>query len=388
MQNKVICMGLFLLLGFNSLAWGRLPRVSLPKVKVPSYKSLTRIKGADISRYSAASQLWAQTYRLNQNFLNSLQPVRITGISVHPKLPARIEAHFKGISLESAEIISKHFDDKLAWIQGQPQLGKDLLREIDGLEVDFRFYQQLSESNLVFVGEVHGNLAPRIEFANLVKGFKKIYPNRKIVVFAEAAYLKPIEGESIFPYQYYRRGAEGVEPAIDFSEKSNPNARLVDDETLQFKEMFSSLSDAGVEIYPVEDAVVAQKESAQGAISTVDGLAERNRGFARVMQAQMEKIRLEDPETLFVYYGGMAHTSWAMPVSLPKLFANEKSLVVELVVEKDAETTFSLLPVAWGQGHPAFSKMGNKRLFLWDGAREQTANWGKVSGFDCRIIIP
>ena len=374
-----------LLLALSAPVWGQIVR---PKVKVPTPKIQTRIKGANISQYSMASQGWAQTYKLNQKFLNSLTVPRLMPASVKINLPPRMKFHLKGLSAESAGIISKHLEAKLAWIHKQPNLGKNLLKGIDGLEINYRFYQKLAETDLVFVGEIHGNLPPRVEFANLIKEFKTLHPNRKVVVFAEAAYLKPAAGESVFPYQYYRRGAEGVEPPIDFAEKTNPNARLMADETLKFNEMFSTLSNAGVEIYPVEDAVIAQKESAQGTISTVNGLAERNKGFARTMQAQMDKIRLENPNALFIYYGGMAHTSWAMPVSLPKFFAKENPLVVELVEEKDADATFSVLPAVWQQGHPAFTKTGSKRLFLWNGNAAQAAAWGQTSGFDCRLIIP
>lgn len=380
---------LFLLLSFYAPVCAQRIKISPKGLKTPTPKVQPRIKGADISKYSLASQGWAQTYKLNQNFLNSLKTVSATVSSIHPNLPPRMSAHFKGIPANgSEEIIKKTLYANFAWLQQQPHFGKNLLKEIYGLEIEFNFYKKLSETDLVFVGEIHGNLPPRIEFANLIKEFKTFYPNRRIVVFSEAAYLKPIPNEDVFPYQYYRRGAEGVEAPVNFAEKGNPNARLVDDESLKFKEMFSILSDSGVEIYPIEDAVVVQKESAQGIISTVNGLAERNKGFARTMQAQMEKIRQENPDALFIYYGGMAHTSWAMPVSLPKFFAKEKPLVVELIMEKDIDKTFSLLPAVWEKGHPAFTKTGTKRMFLWDSPADQLAAWGKKTGFDCRIIIP
>lgn len=382
-----ILLCLSLLLSLNAPV--RAQRAKFVKrIKTPASKVHPRIKGADISKYSLASQGWAQTYRLNQKFLNSLK----TNVPAAPvpnfNLPPKMNAHMRGLTTDTEALIRKHLTLKFTWIQQQPNLGKNLLQEITDREIGFRFYKKLSETNVAFIGEIHGNLPPRIEFANLIKEFKAFHPNRKIVVFSEAAYLKPIEGESVFPYQYYRRGAEGVENPINFTEKETPNARLVNDESLQFKEMFSILSDAGVEIYPIEDAVVAQKESAQGIISTVNGLAERNKGFARTMQAQMEKIRQENPDALFIYYGGMAHTSWAMPTSLPKFFANEKPLVVELIAEKDADKTFSLLPNIWETAHPAFTKTGGKRMFLWEGAPAQAETWGKMTGFDCRIVIP
>lgn len=366
-------------------------KVRVKKTTLPTLKIQPRIKGADISKYAPPSKLWAQTYRLNQKFLNGIKPERSGPVFLpdNLNLPPWLYAHFKGLSLKASKaVIHQHLISKLKWIQQQPGRGKPLLKEVNGAEIDYNFYKKLSGTNLVFVGEIHKNLPPRLAFANLIGKFKRLYYNRKIVVFSEAAYLKPIAGERVFPYQYYRRGAEGVEGPINFAEKGNPNTRLVENKSLQFEKMFSVLLDSGVEIYPVEDAVVVQKEVAQGIISTVGGLAERNKGFARTMQAQMEKIRLKYPDALFIYYGGMAHTSWAMPVSLPKFFAKENPLVVELITEKDIEKTFSLLPAVWEKGHPAFSKTGIKRMFLWQGPAGKTREWGKASGFDCRIIIP
>ncbi|WP_428060878.1 hypothetical protein [Candidatus Avelusimicrobium stercoris] len=389
MQKTIsLSLCLFLLGSLCAPVCAQRIKISPKKIKTHTTKIQTRVKGADISKYSLASQGWAQTYKLNQKFLNSLKTVPATVSSIHPNLPPRMSAHYKGLSSNMEASIQKNLTSNFAWINQQPNLGENFLKEVNGREIGFRFYKKLSETNVVFVGEIHGNLPPRVEFANLIKEFKTFYPNRRIVVFSEAAYLKPVAGESVFPYQYYRRGAEGVEAPVNFAEKGNPNARLVDDESLKFKEMFSILSDSGVEIYPIEDAVVVQKESAQGIISTVNGLAERNKGFARTMQAQMEKIRQENPDALFIYYGGMAHTSWAMPVSLPKFFAKEKPLVVELIAEKDIDKTFSLLPAVWEKGHPAFTKTGTKRMFLWDSPADQLAAWGKKTGFDCRIVIP
>lgn len=389
MQKEMsLSVSLLLLFSLCAPVCAQRIKISPKKIKTHTTKIQTRVKGADISKYSLASQGWAQTYKLNQNFLNSLKTVSATVSSIHPNLPPRMSAHYKGLSSNMEASIQKNLTSNFAWINQQPNLGENFLKEVNGREIGFRFYKKLSETNVVFVGEIHGNLPPRVEFANLIKEVKTFYPNRRIVVFSEAAYLKPVAGESVFPYQYYRRGTEGVEAPVNFAEKGNPNARLVDDESLKFKEMFSILSDSGVEIYPIEDAVVVQKESAQGAISTVNGLAERNKGFARTMQAQMEKIRQENPDALFIYYGGMAHTSWAMPVSLPKFFAKEKPLVVELIAEKDIEKTFSLLPAVWEKGHPAFTKTGTKRMFLWDSPADQLAAWGKKTGFDCRIVIP
>lgn len=371
--------------------------------EVVAVKLSPRINGANITGYSVPSMNWAKTYRLNERFLTDIKKipspsvqmqVSVISPSVQVKLPEIMGAHFQPVTVNELNvaqrevgIVSEKLEDKLQWIQNQPELGKNHLREIKDIEVDYNFIHKMSETNLVFVGEIHGNLAPRVAFADMLEKFRGFYPDRKIVVFSEAAYLKPIAGEEVFPYEYSRRGSEAVEEPIDFADVNNPNYRLVEDERLLFREMFEKLSKNKIEVYPIEDAVVAQKQSAQGVISTVEGLAERNRGFARGMRAQMEKIRTENPDALFIYFGGMAHTAWSMPMSLPKFFADETPLVVELVGENSIEKTFSLLPNIWEKGHPAFTKAGYKRMFAWD-EQANPVLWGKNVGFDCRIVIP
>ena len=195
-----ILLCLSLLLSLNTPV--RAQRAKFVKrIKTPASKVHPRIKGADISKYSLASQGWAQTYRLNQKFLNSLK----TNVPAAPvpnfNLPPKMNAHMRGLTTDTEALIRKNLTLKFAWIQQQPNLGKNLLQEITDREIGFRFYKKLSETNVAFVGEIHGNLPPRIEFANLIKEFKAFHPNRKIVVSSEAAYLTPIEGESVFPYQ-------------------------------------------------------------------------------------------------------------------------------------------------------------------------------------------
>lgn len=48
------------------------------------------------------------------------------------------------------------------------------------------------------------------------------------------------------------------------------------------------------------------------------------------MESKMRQIRKTDPDTLFVVYAGLGHTSWVYPYSLPKFFANENPAVVAL----------------------------------------------------------
>ena len=281
--------------------------------------------------------------------------------------------------------VMEHYEWKLNWINKQPNRGKDFLAmETDGVQTFLA--EKLANEKMVFIGEVHGKMAPRRAVADVIEQIHLLQPGRKIVVFAESLYLKPLPAESARPYTYYRRGTEGVEEPFDMQDPTSPNARVMQGD-ISFNEMFTKLHENGVEIYPLEDAVVAQVQKSEDRISSVQGLAERNRGFARVMQSQIERIRQTDPETLFVFFGGMGHVSWNMPLSLPKFFAPEKPVVIE-VAEDSNPKSFSLLPSVWESSHPLFTVSTQERLFWWRGDRETARQWGRQTGFDFRLNLP
>lgn len=355
-------------------------------------QSLPRVNGANISHYSPSAQKWASTYVLNARFLAGETPLNS---SLTFTLAPNAKAHISGkinshLPTENENLVPQQhvvpldFKRCVDWLAGHKESVKDALKETQGIETDFVFIQKASQSNLIFVGEIHGQVTPRLEFANLMKQFRKFYPQRRVVVFLESLYLKPLATESEFPYQYYRRGAEGVEEPFDITDTENPNFRLMDKNS-NYSQMLQILQQQGIEMYPVEDAVIAQKVSNAGKIASVEGLLERNRGFARTMHAQMDRIRQTDPDALFIYYGGMGHSSWVLPSSLPKFFANEKPLVVELVGEQKMET-MSLVENMLGKGHPAFVPTGEKRVFFWQGADKEL--WGRNTGFDMRLVVP
>ena len=360
--------------------------------RVPSVQPLPRVNGANISHYSPSAQKWAATYALNARFLSEGTPLSspitftITE-NARALLSNKLKLHFptKNEKLSPEQhIVSLDFKRYTEWLEAHEESIKNALHETQGMEADFVVIQNISESNLMFFGEIHGQVAPRLEFADIMKQFRKIYPQRRVVVFLESLYLKPLASEKEFPYQYYRRGEEGVEEPFDITDTENPNFRLMD-ENSNYSQMLQTLQQQNIEMYPLEDAVIAQKVSNAGKIATVEGLLERNRGFARTMHAQMDRIRQTDPDALFIYYGGMGHSSWVLPSSLPKFFANEKPLVVELVSEQKMET-MSLVEDMLGKGHPAFVPTGEKRVFFWQGADK--ALWGRNTGFDMRLVFP
>lgn len=362
----------------------------------------TRVAGAEIGGYSEIGRLWAQEYRLNEKFLQDVSFSAAQPLTHVPqvlptiaKLPKPIQQHTRvattvkngGGAAQNTMLprVMLHYEWNLNWINKQPNKGKDFLAmETDAPQVALA--EKLADEKMIFIGEIHGKLAPRRAVADVIEHIHRLRPGRKIVVFAESLYLKPLPNESSRPYTYYRRGEEGVEEPFDIHDASSPNARVMQGDT-SFNEMFTKLHENGVEIYPLEDAVVTQVQRAEDRISSVQGLAERNRGFSRVMQSQIERIRQTDPDALFVFFGGMAHVSWNMPLSLPKFFAPEKPVVVE-VAEASNPKTFSLLPSVWEPSHPLFTPGTQERLFWWRGEKETARQWGRQTGFDFRLNLP
>ncbi len=362
------------------------------KTPLTGVTSVPRVKGADISKYSVPARKWASTYALNSRFLADMPnlssslvfSIEETSMRYASKgITSRFSKNNANLTPRQGQSVLLDFNKQMEWIKLHKEQLPDVLQEVRGADADSILVQKASESNLMFVGEIHGQVAG-IEFANIIKKFRKSYPKRRVVVFLEALYLKPLASEEVFPYQYYRRGVEGVEEPFDIHNTKSPNFGILyaDD---NYSQMLEGLRMQHVEIYPVEDAVIVQKVSNAGKTRTIEGLLERNRGFARTMRAQMERIRQTDPDALFIYYGGMAHNSWVLPGALPKFFSDETSLVIELVSERRMETV-SLAESWWGKENSALFPIGEKRIFFWQGVDKKL--WGRNIGFDIRLVVP
>lgn len=374
--------------------------------------TVSRVKGADVSAHfmpNTPGAQWGKTYLLNEKFKQQLQQETHRQILqyhqdntllgdrpiMHPaSLRARISNTYPGdwdLQRKQLEIADRYYQQRIAWLKQQPQEGQEQLGTHWGENSSHILAVKLQNENLIFVGEYHEVSGIRTSVADWLLELHALEPNRTLVVFAESLYLDPLPSEDAYPYVYSRRGSEGVQPPVDLSQTDTNPAYIHMQNQSSFRELITRLVQTpGIEVYPLEDATVAQKQDEQLKLLTLSGLQERNAGFARVMRAQMERIRQKDPQALFVFYGGNAHTSWALSTSLPKMFADEFPVVVEMSSPANALGSLSALgAVRWTWQTSFFDpRITTERLFYWRGDPETARTWGRQVGFDYRLIVP
>ena len=141
-----------------------------------------------------------------------------------------------------------------------------------------------------------------------------------------------------------------------------------------------------MEVYPLEDMTQFKLlwVESNGKLGALLSMIERNRTWARILENKMADIRQTDPDALFIVYAGQGHTSWLMPYSLPKFFANEHPAVVELSL--DGPQTFTSLFTVWGKDDPFFDFLSTPALYYWTGADKRAL--ARNSGFDYNLVIP
>ena len=371
-----------------------------------------RVNGADITRRPSYAWQWARQYQLNDKFLQDITPapffnrtlsqhreyaalyvenmdallnLKTKGLSrrTHPTLyPSFVPVINTVLNNKMSRVAFEHYLKHEAWLEAQPNKGMDRLSSKTSPSVFPFVLERLSKEKLVLIGEMHHQTVAKKGVAELLVALKQKNPDRRIVLFAETMYLTPLPHEAVSPYTYYRRGVEGIEkPFLPGEEPS----RAVPVANGYFgEELFEKVTAHGIEVYPVEDWVIFQRQLVKKEVATLTGVLERNRTFARVMQAQMDFIRKTDPETLFVFYGGMGHVSWVEPGSLPKFFAKENPVVIE-VSEASFPYSKSLIPLVWGRNHELFSRTRASRVYFWNG--KDSREWGKQVGFDYHIFF-
>ena len=372
-----------------------------------------RIKGADVSAHfqlDTPGARWGEEYLLNEKFKqqqaldldNNLRQYHESNYSllgeqpkVHPNsLRGRILNPYPGdweLQRKQLALADQFYQQQVDWLKQQPQEGREQLGTHLGPDSSHILAVKLRNENLIFVGEYHDVPGIRSVAADWLLELHALEPNRTMVVFAESLYLDSLPNEDAYPYTYSRRGVDGVQPPVDLSQAETNPAYVHMQNQPSYNELITRLaSTQGVEVYPLEDAVIPQIQEARQKIMTISGFKERNAGFARVMRAQMERIREKDPQALFVFYGGNGHTSWAFPTSLPKMFADEFPVVVEMSSPAYALYSHSILGgVKWpwidGFFDPSITA---ERLFYWKGDPEISRMFGRQTGFDYRLVVP
>lgn len=236
----------------------------------------------------------------------------------------------------------RNLADKLAWLRARPKELRRSLQTEKALPAWEKLTTQLAQEKLIFIGEIHNYPAVQYAVGELITRLARQVPQRRVVVFTEFLDLpawNPAPRDT--RATYYRR----IIP-----QELLPKSPTNDDKFLQYApQLFLRLKKLGVDIYPLEDTVQQQvlaRESGMDEDLSLLTLTQRNKTWARVLESKMADIRRTDPDALFVVYGGLAHTSWLMPASLPKFFAAEQPAVVEIT--QSQPSAFSALHLLWG----------------------------------------
>lgn len=307
-------------------------------------------------------------------------------LSSHPVflgyyLPATVPSSFSVKNNRLVLVGLKHLIQKLHWLEDRPQRGKAEMESQSGAEALFLLAEKLSHEKMVMLGEMH--YIPGIQNAveELVLEIQRLQPGRRIVLFTEFVDLP----EHMAPGHattetYYRRVAQ------------EPLEKLGDEDLYlrvgYAKSLFATLVRNGVDVYPLEDRtlchMIEREESPLAAEkNSPRAIMLRNQTWARVMERKMADIRRTDPDALFIVYAGMGHTSWVVPYSIPKFFASEQPVVVEL--SPLAPARMNTLSVVWGDNDPFFTVRKETTLHYWTGSDARLL--AQKTGFDYAFVL-
>lgn len=268
--------------------------------------------------------------------------------------------------------------ERMNWLKRWPDKGRQELRAFYAQQAFSFLVRQVQHKKMLLIGERHDSPHVQQRLGDLLLEIKRAYPARRVVLFSEFLDLPPVarpDGAAL--PRYYRRMSEETVPAFQ------PEQLSAD---LYGGNLFDRLSKAGVDVYPLEDPV--QNEIFE---TEVDGkqqlslltTASRNKTWARVIESKMAEIRKTDPDALFVVYAGIGHTSWMVPQSLPKFFANEQPAVVEL--SENRLSRYNLLYPVWGREDAVFRLRETTTLLYWNG--QYARQLAKQTGFDYALIF-
>ena len=223
---------------------------------------------------------------------------------------------------------TKHFIEKVNWLKNRPGQGQPELGVVGGKDVAAKLAERLSSQKMIILGEMHYVDSIHSAVGDFLHELKRLNPKRRIVLFTEFIDLPALAApEGTTTASYYRRVSKEK-----LGKLAEQDPQLVVDYA---KPLFDSLIQGGIEVYPLEDRALYQMISKeQGPLfkaeASLRGIMLRNQSWVRVMESKIRQIRKTDPDTLFVVYAGLGHTSWVYPYSLPKFFANENPAVVAL----------------------------------------------------------
>ncbi len=296
-------------------------------------------------------------------------------------MPVTVPSAF---ALKNNQIVlagAKYLIQKIQWLESLPEQGRPYLQSLNGADAVLRLAKKLTGEKMIMLGEMHYINGIQNAVEELVLELHRLQPQRRIVVFTEFVDLPdsaaPLEGNLD---TYFRNVKEET-------------LEKLGDEDLYLrveyaKSLFATLVRNGVDVYALEDRtlcnmITCEESPLLSEKNTARAIMLRNKTWARVIQRKMAEIRRRDPDALFIVYAGMGHTSWAAPYSIPKFFANEKPVVVE--ISPLTPTRLNTLSVVWGEDDPFFALRKETGLFYWGGP--DAKRLGRNVGFDYMLIL-
>ena len=391
-QEELLIQGLFskkkenlsLLQSFKQVISLSLKRNSFfnPDSKQPfSIRELTKIPN-EILENKEPTPLQRKVYESYLEVINlwkkrfdEKEEIPLLKIIFMPSLSPTLAAlHTNKMSL----LLSRKIADKFDWLRNYPNQGKKDFFSLHGdITADY-LAARLERENLVFLGETHHFDEIHDNLSELFLKLRTENPSRRIVLFTEFIDLPPLESATHNTlFRYYRRIAETNLTPITLQDSKKINYAPL---------LFWTLLKQNIEIYPLEDPTqqkIFNEEFSSDVYKSVFGMAERNKVWARVIEYKMQEIRKENPDALFIVYGGIGHTSWLMPMALPKFFAAENPVVVE-ITHKRPSSVSSLYNV-WGPDDPFFANEELPRLHHWKGDNARLL--GRQTGFDYAWVV-
>lgn len=232
---------------------------------------------------------------------------------------------------------------------------------------DYMHFVQERDPQFIFLGEMHYRSSIQEELASFLKAYQTIYPNRKIVLFSEFL-PSSLRGE-------WRKG-EPI-PSEFWAENPDYAGSAINEQAIS----------GGIDIYGLEDFSLTHKiERACGldfveANSCLLSMAERNDGWAVVIEQVLSRMRLEDPNAVFIVHAGNAHVDKTRFYSL----SEKLKYLNPFVIQFSNGFQNSMLGYLLGQDPSYMARVSNRYVLSWGEAEK---DFSSQIGFDLNILLP
>ncbi len=221
-------------------------------------------------------------------------------------------------------------------------------------------------ARLIMVGEVHNRAGQRQQLIALLREYRARYPQRKMVLFSEFL-------PSYHP-RFWKVGqaipAEFFDKRPDFSNEVYQLGKKLD-----------------MEIYGLEDLrLVYTTIPAESQLPVLEsnmsflGMMVRNEHWAKIMQQVMQRIRQQDPETVFFVYAGNGHLNKAVVGSLSYNLQEYNPFVISL----NDGFQDGFLGLLLKKDSDVLSEVSGEYRVTW----KEGKNFSEAVGFDVKVLVP